>query len=85
MLTYVQNTCLYCGRSFKAITYRHKFCCRAHYMKYYRKRAINEKKYPSYICLKCREKQDLTFSPKIDPQKWNNYKCPICGYRPLET
>ena len=85
MLGEYNKKCLLCGRDFKSKTYRHKFCCRAHYMKYYRKKVTKEEKaYPSYKCSECGKKQNLGFSPKYEATKWMEYACPYCGYKPFD-
>jgi len=80
MTTYLHK-CLECGHWFMPKTAKHFFCCREHYMKWYRRKS-KDNKYPSFVCPDCGEYTQIDFHPKQSIEKWASFKCPFCGYEP---
>jgi transcription initiation factor IIE alpha subunit len=78
MYRVAEKICPLCHRLFKPKTGRQKFCCRNHYMQFYRLN-IKVSSYPYYICYNCGHTIELNFHPKINRDRWLRFKCPLCG------
>lgn len=83
MLVKNKKICPTCGNVFIKYNPRHNFCSRRCFRIFYNKNQLKEYKYPFYICSACGRKTKLDFHPKISYQKWADFLCPGCGYRPM--
>ena len=66
-----------CGRLFIQKTYRHRFCSRKCFMRYYRQQ-LKKTGFPLFICSHCGEVMHLNFDPKKHWEQWINFVCPNC-------
>lgn len=69
--------CLQCGKPFKKLTAKHRFCCKECLKNY---KETQRLKKPGFICPNCSEKTELSFSPKSNKNLWLQYECPHCHY-----
>lgn len=78
----VIRICKICGKRFLSRTYRHIYCHRECFKAAYKK-GLKSTDHPIFVCPNCGEKIKLDFHPRSSFIKWQKYKCPNCGYKPV--
>lgn len=75
--------CKNCGREFNPTNSRQKYCCRDCFLEDYKKK-LKASDFPFYTCPNCENKIKLDFYPKQNIKKWDEFICPICGFKRSE-